>query len=127
MRHIFLSPADVMWLLGFPALMSFGKVLFRYRAMHAAGKPFHDMAATLFTMPVFYGAVTLYGMCTLLWVWLLGRYPLAIAYPFAALAVVLVLLLDTLVFKQSLTGMYWLGWAGIISGVILIVFSGPQG
>jgi drug/metabolite transporter (DMT)-like permease len=116
-----------MWLLRFPALMSFGQLLFRYSAMHAAGKPFHDMVATLFTMPVFYGAVTLYGMCTLLWVWLLGRDPLAIAYPFAALAVVLVPLLDTLVFKQQLTGMYWLGLAGIISGVFLIVLSGQPG
>lgn len=127
MRHISLSPADVMWLLSFPALMSFGQLLFRYSAMHIAGKPFHDMVATLFIMPVFYVAVTLYGMCTLLWVWLLGRYPLAIAYPFAALAVVFVPLLDTLVFKQQLTGMYWLGLAVVIGGAILIVLGGPSG
>ncbi len=127
MQYMPLSPADVMWLLTFPALMSFGQLLFRYSAVHIAGKPFYDMVATLFTVPVFYGAVALYGVCTMLWMWLLGRYPLAIAYPFAALAVVFVPLLDAMVFKQPLTGMYWLGLAVIISGAILIVLGGQSG
>jgi drug/metabolite transporter (DMT)-like permease len=121
MRDTPLTGTDVLWLLGFPSPMSVGQLLFRCGALGIAGKPFQVIVALLLTMPAFYAAVLLYGACTLLWVWLLGRYSLSLAHPIAALAVVVLSLLDTLCFQQPLSGTYWLGPFIILSGTLLIV------
>ena len=115
-----LRPSDILLLVSFPALLSIGQLLFRQSALQVAGKPLPELLMELLRTPVFYLAVLLYGLTTLLWVWLLGRYPLSIAYPFATLAIVAVPILEMTVFKQRLPGGYWLGVALIIAGVLVI-------
>jgi drug/metabolite transporter (DMT)-like permease len=116
-----LKIADILWLVSFPALMSVGQLLFRHSALQVAGRPLPELLMALVKMPVFLGAVLLYGLTTFLWVWLLGRYSLSIAYPFATLAVVAVPILEMTVFQQRLPSGYWLGLSLIIAGMLVIV------
>lgn len=123
MRNVPFSLSDLMWLLSFPILMSVGQMIFRFIGGRTAGMPIRSVVGVLFTLPAFYVAAAIYGFSILLWVWLLGKYPLSLAYPFAALALVLVPMLEMLVYKQPLTVTYWIGVLIIASGVVLIVTS----
>lgn len=112
---------DFCWLLVFPAVMSIGQLLFRQSARLATGLPVGSMLLVLLRAPIFWTAILLYGCSTLLWIWLLGRYPLSIAYPFATLAVVIVPVLEMVAFQQRLTLGYWAGLSLIVFGLLVIV------
>lgn len=116
-----LTYLDILALLSFPTLMSFGQLLFRKMALLASGKPLPSMVSILAREPTFYAALVLYGTSTFLWVWLLGRYSLALAYPFAMFAVVAVPVLEKIFFAQRLAPSYWGGLALVILGVLMIV------
>jgi drug/metabolite transporter (DMT)-like permease len=62
-------------------------------------------------------AVALYAGATLLWVRILTSVPLSRAYPFAALAFVLVPAAGYLFFHEPITLRYALGTALIVVGV----------
>ena len=118
-----LKPFDFLWLASFPALMTAGQMLFRHCAQAGRDASLTALVSLLVTMPVFYFTLALYGIATLLWIWLLGRYTLAIAYPFAALAVILVPLFEVLFYKQRLAYSYWVGLSLVIAGILIIVRS----
>jgi drug/metabolite transporter (DMT)-like permease len=64
--------------------------------------------------------ICMLGVSTLLWIWVLRALPLNIAYPFMALAFVIVPMLSYLLLGET---MGWKGLAGsllIIAGVVLI-------
>lgn len=68
----------------------------------------------------FFVGVGLLGMSTLLWIWVLKTLPLNLAYPFMALAFVIVPLLAYFMLGESMS---WKGVAGsllIVAGVVLI-------
>lgn len=116
-----LGPSDVLKLLSFPALMSIGQLLFRKAAIAGAGKPVKEMMLLALREPTFLLAIFLYGSSTILWLWLLGRYSLAVAYPFAIIAVVTVPLLERFCFNQPLPSTYWIGLALVAGGAFVIV------
>ena len=64
-------------------------------------------------------ALTLYGVTTLLWVWVLRSAPLHLAYPFMGLAFVLVPALDWLLLGEPLHWQTLVGGALILVGVTL--------
>ena len=72
------------------------------------------------SMPALYAALAAYLAATVLWLWLLTRYSLAQAYPFTALAFLLVPLVETLVFRVRASRLYWLGLALIVIGAVLV-------
>jgi multidrug transporter EmrE-like cation transporter len=115
-----LGLSDIVRLLSFPLLMSIGQVMFRHSALQTAGKPLSALLPALLKVPIFYGAILLYGFCTVLWIWLLARYTLSIAYPFAAIAVAAVPVVEMLVFRQRMPPLYWLGLGLIMAGVLII-------
>ncbi len=117
------SVRDFVILLSFPAIMSVGQILFREAAVKFSGKPVTELMLGLLRTPHFHGALAFYASATVLWVWLLSRYPLALAYPIAVLAVVFTPLIDKFFFHQHLPSTYWPGLVLIIGGVIVIVRS----
>ena len=117
------SVRDFVILLSFPAIMSVGQILFREAAVKFSGKPLIELMLGLLRSPLFHGALVFYALATGLWVWLLSRYPLALAYPIAVLAVVFTPLIDKFFFNQHLPSAYWPWLALIIGGVIVIVRS----
>jgi drug/metabolite transporter (DMT)-like permease len=117
------SIRDFVILLSFPAIMSVGQIMFREAAVKFSGKLVTELMLGLLRTPLFHGALAFYAIATVLWVWLLSRYPLALAYPIAVLAVVFTPLIDKFFFHQHLPSTYWPGLALIIGGVIVIVRS----
>jgi drug/metabolite transporter (DMT)-like permease len=112
---------DFFILLSFPAIMSVGQIMFREAAVKFSGKPVSEALLALLRTPLFQGALAFYALATVLWVWLLSRYPLALAYPIAVLAVVFTPLIDKFFFHQQLPSGYWPGLGLILSGVVVIV------
>lgn len=64
-------------------------------------------------------ALFIYGVSTLLWIYLLSGVELSKAYPFFAMSFILVPMLSWLWFGESLDKFYFAGMACILTGVIL--------
>lgn len=73
-----------------------------------------------------WSALLLYGVMTLLWVWILRHAPLHIAYPFMGLAFIIVPLLAWAMLGEPLTWQTIVGGGLILAGVALASF-GNQG
>ena len=118
-----LSAGQLIGLVTFALSMATGQVLFKLGATKAP--PAVDLQGwmSLIFHPLVLTALTLYGAATFLWLWLLQRIPLTTAYPFAALAFVLVPLGGWLFFNESVNFKYVGGVALILSGVLLTSLS----
>jgi drug/metabolite transporter (DMT)-like permease len=73
--------------------------------------------------PLLWLALALYALATLLWVFLLQRVALTHAYPFAALAFVLVPLGAAAFFGEKLSLPFFLGTALIVAGICVTGFA----
>ncbi|MFV9325728.1 hypothetical protein [Citrobacter europaeus] len=69
--------------------------------------------------PWFYCAVAVYGGSTLLWVMILRKISLGLAYPMFALGFIIVPILDYVIFKEPLRLTTLVGGAIIVFGVII--------
>ena len=118
-----LSWRDIAVLTFFPCFIAMGQVLFKLTAAHGKGLPLASAAAAFAAQPVFSGALAVYVVGTVMWLWILSRYPLSLAYPFASIALVAVPLLEVLFFHVRTTTPYWAGLALIVSGVLLVTRS----
>ena len=114
-----LTLVQVIGLVSFALSMATGQILFKYGASQVPHVQGLNGWFTLLFQPVILSALTLYGASTLLWLWLLQRIPLTTAYPFAALAFLLVPFGGWLIFNESLNSKYLVGVALILGGVIL--------
>jgi drug/metabolite transporter (DMT)-like permease len=69
--------------------------------------------------PSLLGALTIYGLATVGWIWQLQSIELSRAYPFMALSFVVVPLLSALVLNEPIDARYWAGTVMIIGGILL--------
>lgn len=101
----------------FPVAIAAGQILFKRAAgqLQAGGSWLLDLAR----LPTMWVAIALYAGATLLWVRILTTIPLSRAYPFVALAFVLVPAAGYLFFNEAITPKYALGTALIVAGVIV--------
>lgn len=95
-----------------------GQILFKKAAMHLPATP--QLLDWLLNGWLII-ALILYGVTTLLWVWVLRHAPLHIAYPFMALAFVIVPLLSYYFLGEPLHIKTFIGGALIVIGVSLSV------
>jgi undecaprenyl phosphate-alpha-L-ara4N flippase subunit ArnE len=115
-----LSWEDIGYLTAFPCVMAGAQLLFKVTAGHARGQHLATALPIYLRQPSFYAALVAYGGATLLWLWLLGRYSLALAYPFTAIAFLLIPLLESLFFGVRTSLLYWLGLALIVAGAVAV-------
>ncbi len=66
-----------------------------------------------------WAALVLYGVMTLLWIWILHHTPLYLAYPFIALSFVIVPLLARLLLSEPVGWQTAVGAALIVAGVVV--------
>ena len=101
----------------FPVAIAAGQILFK----RAAGQitPAGNWLLELARLPTMWVAIALYAGATLLWVRILTTIPLSRAYPFVALAFVLVPAAGYLFFDETITAKYAFGTALIVAGVIV--------
>jgi multidrug transporter EmrE-like cation transporter len=100
------------------ACMCFGQILFKMASLQ---QPQDSFSFTkLLLSPWFLGAVTLYGLTTFLWVYILARMPLSVAYPFSLIGAALVPMAGYLLFGEPLAPRFWIGLGLVLSGLYVI-------
>jgi drug/metabolite transporter (DMT)-like permease len=100
--------------------ISLGQVFMKLAAMNL-----HNPASGIAVGPIYVSwhfpvGIILLGLSTLLWVWILRLMPLNIAYPFMALAFVLVPLLCYFLLSEPLAWKNLYGTVLIVAGVIIV-------
>lgn len=115
-----LGVGRVLGLLAVAATLGGGQLLFKLAAGRLVlGQGAAALAASFASLPMI-AALILYGLATVLWVYLLHGLPLSRAYPFIALAFAFVPLLSWLAFRDALDLRYGLGLALMLAGLYLV-------
>jgi drug/metabolite transporter (DMT)-like permease len=115
--------AVIAQLCAFSLLLTGGQVLFKLAAKSVPPiTSFQNLFALLFS-PWFWSAIFLYGSATLLWIFILQKTPLSLAYPFVALGFVVIPFVSWLFFRETLTLTYGTGTLMILGGLALIAHS----
>jgi multidrug transporter EmrE-like cation transporter len=109
---------NIVSLLLFAVLIAAGQFLFKHSAMAVSGLDLSASLVALARQPAFYAALILYGGSTVLWVWILTRVPLSLAYPVVALGMILVPMIGWFFFGERLSFTFWIGAALIVAGVL---------
>ena len=105
-------------LLAFTLLLAAGQLLFKKVGLELRAESTGGAWRLLFS-PMLYAALFLYGVATVLWIWILSRVPLSRAYPYVALGVVIVPLASLLVFGERVRPAFWFGTGLIVAGIIV--------
>ena len=116
---------QILQLVSFTLIMSLGQILFKKTAISIAlssneGLGLMDVMLKALSVPWLYMALCVYAVATIFWLYILQRIPLSLAYPFSALAMVLVPIIAVYLFGERLTGSYWIGVIFIFTGIIII-------
>ena len=113
------SLRQLLELLCFPFAIAAGQMLFKRAATQIDSTSGVSWLLQVARLPTMWIAVALYAAATLLWVRILMTVPLSRAYPFVALAFVLVPAAGYVFFHESVSLRYAAGTALIIAGVIV--------
>jgi multidrug transporter EmrE-like cation transporter len=70
--------------------------------------------------PAVWGGLLLFGLSAVVWLAVLSRTSLSLAYPFAGLTYVLILLADRFILDQEVPAIRWVGVGFIIIGIVLV-------
>ncbi len=114
-----------MGLAGVALILAAGQLLFKLTAQRSPVIARFTDLRHLLSDPLLWFAVALYGGATLLWILMLQRVALINAYPFAALAFVLVPLGAAAFFGERLSANVYIGTALIVVG-ICVTAAAPQ-
>lgn len=95
-------------------LSSTGQVLFKLLMRH---RPF---SLALLNHPLLYLGFLAYGVSALLWLWVLSKLSLVVAYPIISLNFVLIGLAGTLLLHEKMDWNIILGTVLILSGIVAI-------
>lgn len=101
-----------------PLMIAAGQILFKL-----AGTRLEERGLSFVRVlidPYLVTGVAIYGVATIVWVYVLRYLTLSQAYPFMAMSMVLVPLASAMFFAEVLTLRYWLGAALIIFGMLVI-------
>ena len=110
---------NIICLAGFAVLIAVGQLLFKKAGLIMRDQPLLDGVAAVASSPSLYFALILYGVATAIWIWILSRVPLSLAYPWIGVGVILVPLLAAYVYGERMNTMYWIGAALVAFGVVL--------
>jgi undecaprenyl phosphate-alpha-L-ara4N flippase subunit ArnE len=102
-----------------PLLVSAGQILFKLTGARAGGADFASLLAVVLD-PYLLFAFTIYGIGTIMWVYVLKSVPLTVAYPFMALTFCVVPLLAWLLLGETLSLRYGVGTSLIVAGLLII-------
>jgi len=104
-------------------MLAIGQVLFKRVGVAIRGVPISSALSIVLRQPTFYVSLLLYGLATLLWIWILSRVPLSQAYPWVAMTIVLVSLCGWWLFGERPSPAFWLGLVLITIGLVITQFS----
>lgn len=107
-------------LMTFPLVIAAGQILFKRAAGQIGSAQGSSWVLEVARLPTMWLAVILYAAATLLWVRILTTVPLSRAYPFMALAFVIVPAAGHFLFSETITVRYAIGTALIVAGVAVV-------
>ncbi|NGO51262.1 EamA family transporter [Allomesorhizobium camelthorni] len=102
-----------------PLLISAGQILFKLTSARAGGTDAAGLLAVLVD-PYLIAAFAIYGIGTIVWVYVLKSVPLTVAYPFMALTFCAVPLLAWFLLGETLSLRYAIGAGLIIAGLLVV-------
>jgi drug/metabolite transporter (DMT)-like permease len=102
-------------------LIAVGQLLFKSAAGQWRVEGWSWATLRSLLSPALLLALALYGLTTVLWVFVLRSAPLSIAYPLYALVFLLVPILEHFVFGETLTWNSLVGGAVIMLGVMIAI------
>lgn len=106
--------------------MCTGQLLFKKTAMLAKkitiskNSDLLSSIINIIQIPYFFIALIVYGVATFYWLYILQKIPLSIAYPFTALAMIIIPIASLFLFKENLSMNYWIGSFFIFLGIVII-------
>jgi multidrug transporter EmrE-like cation transporter len=103
----------------FTLFLAGGQIFFKQVGLAVRNQPILAALLSIARQPALYAALTLYGLSTFLWIWILSRVPLMQAYPWVAANVAIVPLIGWFGFGEQVTPAFWLGVVLIIAGILL--------
>ncbi len=102
-----------------PLLISAGQILFKLTSARAGAADAAGLIALL-AEPYLIAALAIYGIGTIIWVYVLKSVPLTVAYPFMALTFCAVPVLAWGLLGETLSLRYVIGAALIIAGLLVV-------
>lgn len=117
-----MSPSTVLLVLVCVALGVAGQLSLKHGIKALAARPGLEMGllAQAVLQPYVWLGLALYGISALLWLLVLARAPLSVAYPMLSLGYVAVAILSRLLFAEPLTAAKLLGILLVCFGVALL-------
>jgi len=94
-----------------------GQLLWKLGMSQPQGGP---LLRHILLCPLIWGGLCLYGVATVLWLYVLSRLPLAVAYPMQATAYVLGMVAARGLLGEPVSGVSWAGGLLILLGVGLV-------
>ncbi len=88
-----------------------------------AGRGVRSFAESAATSPGVWIGLTIYGASVALWLWILSKIDLSVAYPFVGVSFVLTMLFGALFLHESVTLVRIVGTLMIAAGCILVARS----
>ena len=106
--------------------MCMGQILFKKTAIklseddHKFSNDFLNLLFSVIQIPYFFLALIIYAIATFYWLYILQKIPLSLAYPFTALAMVIIPIASYYLSKEEITIYYWIGAFFIVLGIVII-------
>lgn len=100
-------------------LLAAGQFLFKVSAVRWESKTDSSSPILALLSLPFFASLAIYGIATLLWIYVLRTAPLSKAYIFVLAGAVLVPIGANVVFKEPLSISFWFGFALILTGLFL--------
>ena len=116
----------------FVTLMCMGQILFKMTAIKLSEtnketkNEILNLFSTVIQIPYFLLALIVYAIATFYWLYILQKVPLTLAYPFTALAMVIIPIASYYLFEEQITYFYWIGAFFIFLGIIIISMKGTN-
>jgi drug/metabolite transporter (DMT)-like permease len=117
---------NMLSLAAFSLLLASGQVLFKQVGLSVRGEQSAAGFLSILFHPLLYAALLLYGVATILWIWILSRVPLSQASPWVGATVVVVVLLGWWLFGERPSRIFWLGLALVTIGVVLTQYGSQR-
>jgi drug/metabolite transporter (DMT)-like permease len=89
---------------------------------HASGRSLPLAAITTPWIPL---GLAVFAVSAMVWLVVLSRVPLSLAYPFNALSYLVILSTSALVLHEHVSPVTWAGTLLVVAGLIIVVFSQP--
>lgn len=121
-----LAIIGVMVATGGQLLLRAGMERVGYIGANRVAKPL-TLAVQIASEPRVLIGLVLFAISAVMWLVVLSRIPLSLAYPFAGLTYVFVVVFSKFALKEDVPGIRWLGLVLIVSGIILVGRSAPPG